>query len=296
MHKLIINSLTKTYSNGVKALDNVSLEIENGMFGLLGPNGAGKSSLMRTLATLQEADSGTATLNDIDILNQPKELRKNLGYLPQEFGVYPRITAEQLLNHMAVLKGITNSRERKELVKYLLDKVNLYDKRNKNVKGFSGGMKQRVGIAQALIGNPNLIIVDEPTAGLDPLERQRFLDILSRAGDNKIIILSTHIIEDVRDLCTDMGVMGEGKLIVRGAPEDLIKNIKGQVWIKQIDNDQEVEKLKIEMQVLSTRRLRGATVVTVLNPSKPNKSWKSKDILLEDAYFAYLNGFMSNKD
>ena len=165
MHKLKINNLSKTYSNGVKALDNVSLEIENGMFGLLGPNGAGKSSLMRTLATLQEADSGTATLNDIDILNQPKELRKNLGYLPQEFGVYPRITAEQLLNHMAVLKGITNSRERKELVKYLLDKVNLYDKRNKNVKGFSGGMKQRVGIAQALIGNPNLIIVDEPTAG-----------------------------------------------------------------------------------------------------------------------------------
>ena len=200
MHKLKINNLSKTYSNGVKALDNVSLEIENGMFGLLGPNGAGKSSLMRTLATLQEADSGTATLNDIDILNQPKELRKNLGYLPQEFGVYPRITAEQLLNHMAVLKGITNSRERKELVKYLLDKVNLYDKRNKNVKGFSGGMKQRVGIAQALIGNPNLIIVDEPTAGLDPGERNRFYNLLSEVGKDVIVILSTHIVDDIREL------------------------------------------------------------------------------------------------
>ncbi len=175
MSTLIINNLSKTYANGVKALDRVNLELENGMFGLLGPNGAGKSSLMRTLATLQEADTGTATLDEIDILNEPAELRKVLGYLPQEFGVYPRITAEQLLTHLAILKGITNTSERKELVNYLLDKVNLYEKRNKSVKGFSGGMKQRVGIAQALIGNPKLIIVDEPTAGLDPGERNRFI-------------------------------------------------------------------------------------------------------------------------
>jgi ABC-type multidrug transport system ATPase subunit len=251
---------------------------------------------MRTLATLQKPDSGTITYNGMNIVHDPDTIRSGLGYLPQDFGVYPKMSALALLDHIAILKGIINKAERKEQIETLLQMVNLWTHKSASVATFSGGMKQRFGVAQALIGDPNLIIVDEPTAGLDPLERQRFLDILSRAGDNKIIILSTHIIEDVRDLCTDMGVMGEGELIVRGAPEDLIKNIKGQVWIKQIDNDQEVEKLKIEMQVLSTRRLRGATVVTVLNPSKPNKGWKSKDILLEDAYFAYLNGFMSNKD
>jgi ABC-type multidrug transport system ATPase subunit len=251
---------------------------------------------MRTLATLQKPDSGTITYNGMNIVHDPDTIRSGLGYLPQDFGVYPKMSALALLDHIAILKGIINKADRKEQIETLLQMVNLWTHKSASVATFSGGMKQRFGVAQALIGDPNLIIVDEPTAGLDPLERQRFLDILSRAGDNKIIILSTHIIEDVRDLCTDMGVMGEGELIVRGAPEDLIKNIKGQVWIKQIDNDQEVEKLKIEMQVLSTRRLRGTTVVTILNPSKPNKSWKSKDILLEDAYFAYLNGFMSNKD
>ena len=211
--KLTINNLNKTYPNGVKALDNLSLEISNGMFGLLGPNGAGKSSLMRTLATLQEADSGTAFLGDIDILKNPIELRKVLGYLPQEFGVYPKITAKQLLDHLAILKGITASKERKELVGYLLQKVNLYDKRNKEVKGFSGGMKQRIGIAQALIGNPKLIIVDEPTAGLDPGERNRFHSLLADVAEDVIIILSTHIVEDVRELCENMAIMNHGQLI-----------------------------------------------------------------------------------
>ncbi len=218
MATIRIENLSKTYPNGVKALDDVSLEIKNGMFGLLGPNGAGKSSLMRTLATLQEADSGTAMMDDIDILNQPIEVRKLLGYLPQEFGVYPRVTAEQLLDHVAILKGITNGKERKELVKYLLQKVNLYDKRNKSVKGFSGGMKQRVGIAQALIGNPKLIIVDEPTAGLDPGERNRFHNLLADVGEEVIVILSTHIVEDVRELCSDMAIMNLGKIMYKGLP------------------------------------------------------------------------------
>ena len=292
---LSIKNIHKRFGS-VHAMNNISLDLKPGLFGLLGPNGAGKSTLMRTLATLQKPDSGTITYNGMNIVHDPDIIRSGLGYLPQDFGVYPKMSALALLDHIAILKGIINKAERKEQIETLLQMVNLWTHKSASVATFSGGMKQRFGVAQALIGDPNLIIVDEPTAGLDPLERQRFLDILSRAGDNKIIILSTHIIEDVRDLCTDMGVMGEGELIVRGAPEDLIKNIKGQVWIKQIDNDQEVEKLKIEMQVLSTRRLRGATVVTVLNPTKPNKGWKSKDILLEDAYFAYLNGFMSNKD
>ena len=213
MTSLKISGLNKTYPNGVKALDNLNIEIENGMFGLLGPNGAGKSSLMRTLATLQEADSGSAFLNNIDILNNPAELRKVLGYLPQEFGVYPRITAEQLLDHVAILKGLTNKKERKEIVAFLLEKVNLYDKRNKSVKGFSGGMKQRVGIAQALIGDPKLIIVDEPTAGLDPGERNRFHNLLAEVGDEVIVILSTHIVDDVRELCTNMAVMNNGSIV-----------------------------------------------------------------------------------
>ena len=222
MNILKINNLSKTYPNGVKALDDVSIEIENGMFCLLGPNGAGKSSLMRTLATLQEADSGSAILNDNDIFNQPNELRKVLGYLPQEFGVYPRITAEQLLDHMAILKGISKSSELKELVKYYLNKVNLYDKRNKSVKGFSGGMKQRVGIAQALLGNPKLIIVDEPTAGLDPGERNRFYNLLADVGKEVIVILSTHIVDDVRELCTQMAIMNLGQIVFKGAPQTAI--------------------------------------------------------------------------
>ncbi|MDG1393536.1 MAG: ABC transporter ATP-binding protein [Flavobacteriaceae bacterium] len=288
MHKLIINSLTKTYSNGVKALDNVSLEIENGMFGLLGPNGAGKSSLMRTLATLQEADSGTATLNDIDILNQPKELRKNLGYLPQEFGVYPRITAEQLLNHMAVLKGITNSRERKELVKYLLDKVNLYDKRNKNVKGFSGGMKQRVGIAQALIGNPNLIIVDEPTAGLDPGERNRFYNLLSEVGKDVIVILSTHIVDDIRELCTKMAIMNEGQIVFQGNPQNAIDELNGKVY-QRIVTREELEVFATNYAIISNKMVGGQPLIHVFSDTNPENGFELVKPNLEDVFFSKIN-------
>ena len=288
MHKLKINNLSKTYSNGVKALDNVSLEIENGMFGLLGPNGAGKSSLMRTLATLQEADSGTATLNDIDILNQPKELRKNLGYLPQEFGVYPRITAEQLLNHMAVLKGITNSRERKELVKYLLDKVNLYDKRNKNVKGFSGGMKQRVGIAQALIGNPNLIIVDEPKAGLDPGERNRFYNLLSEVGKDVIVILSTHIVDDIRELCTKMAIMNEGQIVFQGNPQNAIDELNGKVY-QRIVTREELEVFATNYAIISNKMVGGQPLIHVFSDTNPENGFELVKPNLEDVFFSKIN-------
>jgi len=288
---LSIKNVHKRFGN-VHAMNNITLDLEPGLFGLLGPNGAGKSTLMRTLATLQNPDEGTITYNGTDITKDPDVIRSTLGYLPQDFGVYPRMSATALLDHIAVLKGITDKGQRKEQVETLLQMVNLWTHKSASVSTFSGGMRQRFGVAQALIGNPQLIIVDEPTAGLDPLERQRFLDILSRAGDDKIIILSTHIIEDVRDLCTDMGVMGDGKLIVRGAPEDLIEKIRGQVWTQRFENDDDVDALKLEMKVLSTRRLRGATVVSVLSPQSPGKAWEPRDVLLEDAYFAYLNGFI----
>ncbi|MEL6686989.1 MAG: ATP-binding cassette domain-containing protein [Pseudomonadota bacterium] len=289
---LEINNLTKTFGD-LKALDNVSFDLGPGLFGLLGPNGAGKSTLMRTLATLQEPTSGTIKFNGTDITEDPDVVRSVLGYLPQDFGVYPRMSALQLLDHIAVLKGITNKGERKDQVETLLNMVNLWTHRTASVASYSGGMRQRFGVAQALLGDPQLIIVDEPTAGLDPLERQRFLDILSRAGDEKIIILSTHIIEDVRDLCTDMGVMGEGRLIVRDAPEALVETIDGRVWVRSVETDDAVDAIKASQQVLSTRRLRGATVVSVLSDSAPGSDWASRDTLLEDAYFAYLNGFMT---
>ena len=288
---LSIKNVHKRFGD-VHAMNNINLDLAPGLFGLLGPNGAGKSTLMRTLATLQNPDEGIITYNGQDITKDPDIIRSTLGYLPQDFGVYPRMSALALLDHIAVLKGITNKGERKDQVETLLQMVNLWTHKTASVSTFSGGMRQRFGVAQALLGDPHLIIVDEPTAGLDPLERQRFLDILSRAGDDKIIILSTHIIEDVRDLCTDMGVMGEGKLIVRGAPEDLIDRIQGQVWTQRFESDEEVDRLKSEMQVLSTRRLRGATVVSVLSSKSPGAGWESRDVLLEDAYFAYLNGFM----
>ena len=213
MRNLVIENISKTYPNNVKALNNVSIKISSGMFGLLGPNGAGKSSLMRTIATLQEADSGSIFFDDLNVLDSSKEFRQQLGYLPQEFGVYPRITAEQLLDHIATLKGFSSKKERKELVDFLLQKVNLYDKKNKSVKGFSGGMKQRIGIAQSLIGNPKILIVDEPTAGLDPGERNRFYDLLSDVGEDVIVILSTHIVDDVRELCTQMAIMNHGEIV-----------------------------------------------------------------------------------
>jgi ABC-type multidrug transport system ATPase subunit len=288
MGVLKINNLSKTYSNGVKALDNVTLELENGMFGLLGPNGAGKSTLMRTLATLQEADSGTATLDDIDILNQPAELRKVLGYLPQEFGVYPRITAEQLLSHLAILKGINNSSERKELVNYLLNKVNLYDKRNKSVKGFSGGMKQRVGIAQALIGNPKLIIVDEPTAGLDPGERNRFYNLLADVGKDVIVILSTHIVDDVRELCTKMAIMNFGEIVYHGSPSNAIEELNSKVYQKMVDRS-ELEQYASDYKIISNKMVGGQPLIHIYSDEHPQNGFKQVTPNLEDVFFSKIN-------
>ena len=288
MNTLRINNLTKTYPNGVKALNGINLEITNGMFGLLGPNGAGKSSLMRTLATLQEADSGTATLDDIDILNQPEELRKVLGYLPQEFGVYPGITAEQLLDHMAILKGIINSKERKQLVDYLLDKVNLYEKRKKNVKSFSGGMKQRVGIAQALIGNPKLIIVDEPTAGLDPGERNRFYNLLSEVGKQVIVILSTHIVDDVRELCTKMAIMNAGQIVYQGTPQNAIDELSGKVF-RRIVAREELETYANNYSIISNKMVGGQPLIHVFSETNPENGFELVKPNLEDVFFSRIN-------
>ena len=288
MATIRIENLSKTYPNGVKAIDNVSLEIKNGMFGLLGPNGAGKSSLMRTLATLQEADSGTAMMDGIDMLNQPIEVRKQLGYLPQEFGVYPRVTAEQLLDHVAILKGISSGKERKELVKYLLQKVNLYDKRNKSVKGFSGGMKQRVGIAQALIGNPKLIIVDEPTAGLDPGERNRFHNLLADVGEEVIVILSTHIVEDVRELCSEMAIMNLGKIMYKGSPFTVIDELRGKVWMKLVERE-DLDELKASMDVISDKMVAGRPQIHVLSDTSPGEGFTSVEPNLEDVFFVKIN-------
>jgi len=260
------------------------------MFGLLGPNGAGKSSLMRTLATLQEADSGTATLDGIDILNQPAEIRKVLGYLPQEFGVYPRITAEQLLTHLAILKGITNTSERKELVKYLLDKVNLYDKRKKSVKGFSGGMKQRVGIAQALIGNPKLIIVDEPTAGLDPGERNRFYNLLADVGKEVIVILSTHIVEDVHELCTKMAIMNLGEIVYEGSPKDATEALNGKVFQKIVSRE-ELQNYANEYKIISNKMVGGQPLIHVFSDTHPQNGFEQVTPNLEDVFFSKINTF-----
>jgi|TARA_B100000768_G_scaffold160548_1_gene160161 ABC-type multidrug transport system ATPase subunit len=287
MRKLVLKNLSKTYPNNVKALDDVSIEIKSGMFGLLGPNGAGKSSLMRTIATLQEADSGSIFFDDLNILDNTKEFRQNLGYLPQEFGVYPRITAEQLLDHIATLKGISIKSERKELVEYLLQKVNLYDKRNKNVKGFSGGMKQRIGIAQSLIGNPKVLIVDEPTAGLDPGERNRFYDLLSDVGEDVIVLLSTHIVDDVRELCTQMAIMNFGQIVFSGAPDDGINELKGKVFEKQIAKS-ELDSYKDNHKVISNKLIAGKPVIHILNDKAPDKSFKKIDPSLEDVFFTNI--------
>ncbi len=286
MGKLKLTNLSKTYTNNVKALDSISIEISSGMFGLLGPNGAGKSTLMRTIATLQQPDSGSIEFNGLDPLSNPKEFRKSLGYLPQEFGVYPRISAQQLLDHLAVLKGVSSKKERKELVDYLLHKVNLYDKRNKSVKGFSGGMKQRVGIAQALIGNPKLLIVDEPTAGLDPGERNRFYDLISSIGEEVIVILSTHIVDDVRELCTDMAIMNHGKIVYNGTPQEGIASLKGRVFEKQI-NRNELEEYHANFQVISNRLIGGKPVIHV-EGEKPDSSFKAIEPSLEDVFFSKL--------
>ena len=285
---LKIENLNKQYANGVHALNNVSLSIETGMFGLLGPNGAGKSSLMRTLATLQDADGGSAYLDSIDVLKQKDEVRKVLGYLPQEFGVYPRTSATDLLNHLAVLKGIDNLSARKEMVSYLLQKVNLYEHRKKAVSSFSGGMRQRFGIAQCLIGNPKLIIVDEPTAGLDPGERNRFYNILSEIGENVIVILSTHIVQDVRELCTSMAIMDKGRVLFFGNTDDALAQINRKVWEKRIEKT-DLDDLQKNLKVISTKLVGGKPLVHVFSNENPGNGFKSAEENLEDVFFAKLN-------
>jgi ABC-2 type transport system ATP-binding protein len=287
--QLIIQNLNKTYSNGVQALKDVNLTINQGMFGLLGPNGAGKSSLMRTISTLQEADSGSIQLGDLDVLVQKEEVRKILGYLPQEFGVYPKIDAVTLLDHLAVLKGIRNKSERKGLVEALLHKTNLWQARNKNLGGYSGGMKQRFGIAQALIANPKLIIVDEPTAGLDPAERNRFLNLLSEIGENTIVILSTHIVEDVKELCTDMAIINKGQVLYKGSPIDAISEVEGKVWKKRIAKT-ELEEYRKSFSIISERLIAGRPEITVLSETQPDSSFEQTQADLEDVYFTHIFG------
>lgn len=286
--ELVIKNLDKQYGNGVHALNDVSLTIGKGMFGLLGPNGAGKSSLMRTLATLQDADSGTAFLGDIDILNDKDSVRKVLGYLPQEFGVYPRTSAEELLDHLALLKGFSSKSDRKQMVEQLLLKVNLWEQRKKAVSSYSGGMRQRFGIAQSLIGDPKLVIVDEPTAGLDPGERNRFYNILSEIGENIIVILSTHIVQDVRELCTHMAVMNKGKVLFSGSTDDALLEVKGKVW------EQKVEKAALQhyhdtYKILSSKLVGGQPLIHIFSDADPQNGFSRAEENLEDVFFAKLN-------
>ena len=285
---LSIKSLSKTYSNGVRALDNVNLEIPNGMFGLLGPNGAGKSSLMRTISTLQEADSGSIEFNGIDVLKDKDAVRKQLGYLPQDFGVYPKVSAEDLLTHFAVLKGLTQGRQRKEVVEGLLKQVNLWDARKRKLGTFSGGMRQRFGIAQALIGNPKLVIVDEPTAGLDPEERNRFLNLLSEIGENVVVILSTHIVEDVTDLCPNMAIINKGQVLLTGKPHDAIAALNDRVW-SAIVGKSELLEYQNKYNVLSTRLVGGQPVIHVYSEDQPEAGFRKIDPDLEDVYFQHLS-------
>jgi ABC-2 type transport system ATP-binding protein len=282
--ELTINTITKTYPNGVRALNGVSLMIPTGMFGLLGPNGAGKSSLMRTIATLQEPDSGSITFDGLDVLTQKEDLRKVLGYLPQEFGLYPNLAAETTLDHFATLKGITSGGERKETVKALLEQTNLYDVRKKNVGGFSGGMKQRLGIAIALLGKPKLIIVDEPTAGLDPTERNRFLNLLGEVGSNIVVILSTHIVEDVRELCNAMAIINKGEVVLSGEPNTVIGEIEGKIWRKSVEKH-DLARYQAEMQVISTRLVGGKPVIHVVAEAAPEAGFVPVEASLEDVYF-----------
>jgi ABC-type multidrug transport system ATPase subunit len=284
---LSIKKLTHVYANGTRALDGVDLEVPRGMFGLLGPNGAGKSTLMRSIATLQTPTSGEIRFGDIDVIAQPEMLRRTLGYLPQDFGVYPRVNAYDMLDHMAVLKGIAHARERKETVEALLHQVNLWEVRKKAVAGYSGGMRQRFGIAQALIGRPQLIIVDEPTAGLDPEERNRFLNLLAEIGENVVVILSTHIVEDVADLCPRMAILASGKILKEGAPGQLMADLAGRIWTKTIDRH-ELEAVRERHEVISTRLSAGRTVVHVLADTPPDAGFAPVTGGLEDVYFSTL--------
>lgn len=284
---LSISNLSKTYNNGVQALQNVNLSIGKGIFGLLGPNGAGKSTLMRTVATLQEPDSGEILFKNESILRNPRSLRGALGYLPQEFGVYPRVSAVDLLSHLAVLKGLSDKRKRIEQVNALLEQTNLYNVRKKSVSSFSGGMKQRFGIAQALLGNPGLIIVDEPTAGLDPEERNRFHNLLSEIGENIIVLLSTHIVEDVSDLCPEMAILVEGKVVRQGKPVELIADLKGRVWQKEISRE-DLSEYQEKFSVISKRLSAGRTRIIVLADQKPGDGFVARQPDLEDVYFSIL--------
>jgi ABC-2 type transport system ATP-binding protein len=286
--ELRISGLSKTYPNGVAALKDVTLTIPTGMFGLLGPNGAGKSTLMRTISTLQEADSGSITFDGLDVLKQKDEVRRILGYLPQEFGVYPKISAEVMLNHFAVLKGILASKERKEVVAALLHRTNLYEVRKQNLGTFSGGMRQRFGIAQALLGNPKLIIVDEPTAGLDPGERVRFHNLLSEIGENVVVILSTHIVEDVADLCSQMAIISHGRVLMNGDPLQTIREIEGRIWRRVVPKPQ-LEQFQRDYGVISTRLVGGRTVVHVYSESQPDAEFEPVQASLEDVYFSTLH-------
>jgi ABC-2 type transport system ATP-binding protein len=289
---LRIENLSKRYPNGTQALDGVSLTIPQGMFGLLGPNGAGKSTLMRTLATLQEADSGSVRLDDIDVLRQKDEVRKRLGYLPQEFGLYPKVSAQTLLSHFAQLKGIGNAKERRDVVQRLLRQTNLWEHRNKALGSYSGGMKQRFGIAQALLGNPRLIIVDEPTAGLDPEERVRFHNLLSAIGENVVVILSTHIVSDVSDLCRQMAIIHQGRVRAAGDPTELVTQLNGRVWKKAIAGSA-VAEYQQRFKVISMHMFGGRNVLHVLQDDLPEAGFEPVAPDLEDLYFATIKGFAS---
>ncbi len=285
---LIIENLTHVYENGVRALEDVDLVIQQGMFGLLGPNGAGKSTLMRIVATLQTPTSGHVRFDAIDVLDQPQALRRVLGYLPQDFGVYPRVSAQDMLDHLAVLKGIGPAAQRRDLVEALLQQVNLWEVRRKALSGFSGGMRQRFGIAQALIGDPKLIIVDEPTAGLDPEERNRFLNLLAEIGENVVVILSTHIVEDVSDLCPAMAIISGGRIIRQGAPTELLRALKGRIWKKTIDKA-DLDAHRSRYEVISNRLFAGRTVIHILAEADPGDGFEPIEGSVEDLYFSTLS-------
>lgn len=288
MNSLSIKNLSKTYENGTQAIDHLSLDITNGMFGLLGPNGAGKSTLMRTIAALQEPTSGIIEFNGINILENPMFIRENLGYLPQEFGVYPKISAYRLLDHLAILKGIVNKKERQDQILYLLQQTNLLQHKDKAVHSFSGGMRQRFGIAQALLGNPKIIIVDEPTAGLDPEERNRFNNLLSEIGESIIVVLSTHIVEDVRDLCTKMAIISNGKLILEGNPNEAVDSLKGNIWTKAIHKN-ELKEHKEHFNIISSHLNSGKINIHVFSDQQPDSGFELTSPDLSDVYFNILS-------
>lgn len=285
--QLHIEGVSKTYSNGVKALNDINLVINKGMFGLLGPNGAGKSTLMRTIATLQDPDRGNIRLGDLDVLKNKNELRRRLGYLPQDFGFYPKVSALDLLNHFAVLKGITDRRERKDIVEALLQQTNLFEARKRYISEYSGGMRQRFGIAQALLGNPSLVIVDEPTAGLDPMERNRFHNLLSEIGEQVIVILSTHIVDDVKNLCQRMVVMNKGMILLEGTPAEAQEKVQGMIWQKLIEKE-ELPRYKEQYHVISSSLTEGKTLIRVFADRLPGEGFTSVQVTLEDVYFATI--------